>query len=149
MNIEGSVNAVLNQKGRQVWSVPPTATVYDAIQMMAEKNVGALPVLESGQVVGMISERDYTRKVILQGKSSKQTPVKEIMSSNVYTVTPTTTVLEAMRIMTEHHIRHLPVIDDNRMVGLVSIGNLVNWVISAQHAAIGHLEDFIRGAYPG
>lgn len=149
MNIEGSINAVLNQKGRQVWSVPPTATVYDAIQMMAEKNVGALPVLESGQVLGMISERDYTRKVILQGKSSKQTPVKEIMSSNVYTVSPTTTVLEAMRIMTEHHIRHLPVIDDNRMVGLVSIGNLVNWVISAQHAAIGHLEDFIRGAYPG
>jgi CBS domain-containing protein len=149
MKIDGSINAVLDQKGHEVWSVTPETMVYDAIHTMAEKNIGALPVLQAGRLAGMISERDYTRKIILQGKSSKQTPVLDIMSTTLVTVSPESTVMEGMRLMTEYRVRHLPVLDHGKLVGLVSIGNLVNWVISAQHAAIGQLEDYIRGTYPG
>jgi CBS domain-containing protein len=149
MSIGGTIGAVLDQKGHDVWSTSPETTVFEAIQTMADKNIGALAVMASGTVVGMVSERDYTRKVVLLGKSSKQTPVRDIMSTTLITVTRENTVEEGLRLMTDHRVRHLPVLAKGVLVGLVSIGNLVNWVISAQHAAIGQLEDYIVGKYPG
>src|SRR5262245_17608383 len=111
MNSIGKISDILNQKGATVWSVAPDAMVFDAIQMMADKNVGALLVTEQGKLVGIISERDYTRKVALKGKSSKQTRVKEILSNQIVQVTPTHTVEECLRLMTDHRIRHLPVLE--------------------------------------
>ena len=149
MTITGSLSAVLSHKGAHVWSISPEATVFDAIELMDEKNVGALPVMDRNRLVGIISERDYTRKVALKGKASKQTLVKEIMFSPVISVSPDQTVEEGLRIMTEHRVRHLPVLDGEQMVGIVSIGDLVNWTISAQTATISHLESYIAGQYPG
>jgi CBS domain-containing protein len=149
MTITDNLSAILNQKGTQVWSVAPNDSVFDAIELMSEKNVGALPVMEDAKLVGMISERDYTRKVALKGRASKQTLVREIMFTPVISATSAHTVEECMRIMTENRIRHLPVVDGNRMVGIVSIGDLVNWTISAQTATIHHLESYIAGQYPG
>jgi CBS domain-containing protein len=149
MTIVGNIDAVLNQKGSQVWSVSPDSTVFDAIELMAQKNVGALPVVEDGKLVGMVSERDYTRKVALKGKASKQTLVREIMLTSVISVTAEHTVAECLRLMTEHRVRHLPVMEGEKMIGLVSIGDLVNWTISAQTATINHLESYIAGQYPG
>lgn len=149
MTTTSNLNAVLSHKGTDVWSVEPETTVFDAIELMAEKNIGALPVMENGKLLGIVSERDYTRKVILKGKASKQTPVSEIMFSPVISATPEHTVEECLRIMTEHRIRHLPVVDGERVVGIVSIGDLVNWTISAQTATISHLESYIAGQYPG
>ena len=149
MNIVGNIDAVLSQKGAQVWSVSPDATVFDAIEMMAEKNVGALPVVEQGRVIGIVSEREYTRKVALKGKSSKQTLVREIMFAPVISTTADDTVEECLRIMTERRVRHLPVLDGEKIIGIVSIGDLVNWTISAQTATISHLESYIAGQYPG
>jgi CBS domain-containing protein len=117
--------------------------------MMAKKNVGALPVVEDGKVVGMMSERDYTRKVALKGKSSKETKVREIMGTPVITVPPQQPVSDCLRLMTEHRVRHLPVLENDELVGIVSIGDLVNWVISAQSATIDNLEGYISGRYPG
>ena len=147
MKLGGLLSSILNEKGPQVWSVRPDAMVFDAITFMSEKNVGALPVMEGNRLVGMFSERDYTRKVILKGKSSRQTPVSEIMSRQVVTAKPSDTAEDCMRIMTEKHIRHLPVMEDGEMVGMISIGDLVNWVISAQNAAIEQLEQYIGGGY--
>lgn len=149
MEIAGTISAVLNLKGNQVYSICPDATVFDAIELMAQKNVGALPVMEDEKLVGIVSERDYTRKVALKGKASKQTLVKEIMFSPVIPVTPEHTVEECLRIMTENRVRHLPVLEGEVMTGIVSIGDLVNWTISAQTAAISHLESYITGQYPG
>jgi CBS domain-containing protein len=115
---------------------------------MAQKNVGALPVVDNGGLVGTISERDYTRKVILKGKSSKETPVKEIMTRGVLTVEPGAGVTECMRIVTERRVRHLPAMDKNKLVGIVSIGDLLNWTISAQRLAIDNLDRFIAGNEP-
>ena len=123
--------------------------VFDAIQLMADKNVGALPVVDNGQLVGMISERDYTRKVTLKGRSSKDTPVREIMTHEVVTVNVADTVSECMRVMTDSRIRHLPVMEGKKMVGLISIGDLVRGIISAQTATIEALEKYITGDYPG
>jgi CBS domain-containing protein len=149
MHIAGTIDSLLNEKCSTLWSVSPAATVFDAIRLMAEKNIGALLVMEGQRLVGMISERDYTRKVILRGKSSKTTPVREIISAPVISVEPNSSVEECMKIMTEHRIRHLPVLDGERLVGIVSIGDLVNWIISAQHVAISQMEDYISGKYPG
>lgn len=148
MNPNGTIDAVLHLKGHDVWSVSPDQTVFEAIRLLAEKNVGALLVMEKGALVGMLSERDYTRKIAIKGKSSRETLVREIMSTNLFTVTPRHTVQECMCLMNDQRVRHLPVIDNDRVVGVVSIGNLVNWIISAQDAAIGHLEDYISGKYP-
>jgi CBS domain-containing protein len=140
------VSALLHHKGSKVWHISPEATVFDAIQLMADKNIGALPVLSGARLAGIFTERDYTRKVALAGKTSKQTSVKEILSPDVITVTPDEPVEECMRLMTEHRIRHLPVLQNDEMVGIISIGDLVNWTISMQDAAISQMENYINGA---
>jgi len=127
-----TLDSVLRFKGRQVWSIAPTATVYEAIARMSEKSVGALLVLSEGRLEGIISERDYARKVILKERSSKDTPVWEIMTDRLITASPNSTVEECMRVMTENRIRHLPVVDGEKVVGIVSIGDLVNWTITAR-----------------
>ncbi|HXC97886.1 MAG TPA: CBS domain-containing protein [Verrucomicrobiae bacterium] len=149
MNITGTVDAVLHQKAAQIWSVPPEATVFDAIKLMADKNIGALMVMNGQHLVGVFSERDYTRKIALKGKSSKDTPVREVVSTPVISVPPGATVEECMRTMTEHRVRHLPVLDGEKLLGVVSIGDLVNWTISAQHEALNQMADYISGKYPG
>lgn len=147
MNPSGTISEILNFKGTKVWCVSPDTTVFDAIQMMADKNVGALLVTENDRLVGIISERDYTRKVALKGKSSKQTPVREILSGQVVHVTPEHTIEECLHLMTDHRIRHLPVLEGSRILGIVSIGDLVNWIISAQTTTIEQLQTYIAG-YP-
>jgi CBS domain-containing protein len=139
------ISALLYHKGSTVWHVSPEATVFDAIQLMADKNIGALPVMSGGRLAGMFTERDYTRKVALAGKTSKQTSVKEILSPDVITVVPDQSVEECMRLMTEHRIRHLPVLQNDEVVGIISIGDLVNWIISMQDAAIAQMENYISG----
>jgi len=143
------IDSVLKLKGSQIWSVAPAATVYDAIEKMSAKGIGALLVLADGHLAGIISERDYARKVILRDRSSKQTQVQEIMTSPVVTVTPQHSVEECMRMMTENRVRHLPVVDRDKVVGIISIGDLVNWIISAHEETIGHLQSYIAGNYPG
>jgi CBS domain-containing protein len=138
-----------HKKKSHCWSISPETSVYDAIKMMDKENIGALPVVEGGKVVGMMSERDYTRKVALKGRSSKETKVREIMGTPVITVSPQQPVGDCLRLMTEHRVRHLPVLENEQLVGLVSIGDLVNWVISAQSATIDNLEGYISGRYPG
>jgi len=144
-----TIDSVLKLKGRQIFSVAPTATVYEAIQTMSDRGVGALLVLAEGKLVGMISERDYARKVILRDRSSKQTQVQEIMTSDIVTVTTRDTVEDCMRLMTDNRIRHLPVVERERVVGMISIGDLVNWTITAHEETIGQLQSYIAGNYPG
>jgi CBS domain-containing protein len=139
-----SVKQILENKGSVVHTLPPTATVYEAIAMMAEKYVGALAVVEDGKLVGILSERDYARKVILQGKSSKDTLVRDIMSSQVITTTLDSRANACMRVMTESRIRHLPVLDQNRLVGMLSIGDLLKVVIAEQQAHIDQLNHYIQ-----
>jgi CBS domain-containing protein len=148
MNPNGTIREILSQKGSSAWSISPEATVLEAVQMMADKNVGALLVTENDRLVGIISERDYTRKVVIKGKASKTTAVKEILSSHVIHVTPAHTVQECLRLMTDHHFRHLPVLEGDRIAGIVSIGDLVNWIISAQTSTISQLQTYITGV-PG
>ena len=132
-----------------MWTISPEAMVYDAIQLMNEKKVGALPVLDGARVVGIVSERDYMSKVILEGKSSKETPVRDIMTRRVVTVTRDQTISECMRIITEERVRHLPVVEDGALIGIVSIGDLVKWIIATQRMTIEQLENYISGSYPG
>ena len=144
MKVSGTVSAVLaHKKASTVWSIGPNAMVRDAIQLMGEKNVGALPVVDNGTLVGIVSERDYTRKVILKGRSSKETSVSDIMTAQLLTVTPSDSVTECMRIMTEKRVRHLPVLEGTNLVGILSIGDTVKWFISAQTATIDDLERYI------
>ena len=145
MNIEisGKVSGILaHKKASTVWSIGPNAMVFDAIQLMDEKNVGALPVVDTKTLVGVVSERDYTRKVIVKGRSSKDTPVSDIMTKELLTVNPGDSVAECMRIMTEKRVRHLPVLEGTKLVGILSIGDVVNWLMSAQKAAIDNLERY-------
>jgi CBS domain-containing protein len=149
MELREPVARILNRKGSHVYSIAPDATVYEALETLADKNVGALVVLDETGLVGIFSERDYVRKVILKGRSSKEMQVHEIMSSPVVTVDMNTTIDECMCRMTDKRCRHLPVVEEGTVVGVVSIGDLVNWIISAQDLAIHQLEDYICGKYPG
>jgi CBS domain-containing protein len=149
MELSDMVGFILKEKGHEIWSVTPEDWVYDAIEMMADKHVGALLVISEGRLVGVVSERDYARKVILQGKSSKQTPVAEIMTSPVIHAAPADTVEDCMRIMTNNRIRHLPIVENERVLGVVSIGDLVKWIISAQDETIHQLKHYITSSYPG
>ena len=149
MDLVGTVRSILHQKGRDVWSVPPEATVYNALEMMSDKGAGALLVIGEGKLLGVISERDYARKGILQGRMSKQTPVSEIMVSPAIVATLESTVEECMRLMTDHRIRHLPIVEHDQVAGIVSIADLVKWIISAQEETINRLQDYITGKYPG
>jgi CBS domain-containing protein len=142
MNI---VRQILKSKGDQVFTIHPDACVFDALQAMAEKKIGALLVLEGGKVVGILSERDYARKVLLEGRSSKETPVRQIMTERVIGVTPATTVQECMALMTEQRIRHLPVMENERLIGVISIGDVVKSIIEEQEYLIEHLENYIIG----
>jgi CBS domain-containing protein len=144
-----TVRSVLEVKGGTVWSVQPETAVFDALKLMAEKEVGALIVLSGDRLAGMFSERDYARKLVLQGKSSRETRVAEVMSTAVVTVKPQDTVQECMRIMTHNRIRHLPVLDGEALIGVVSIGDLVNSIISTQAETIQQLSGYIAGKYPG
>jgi len=148
MKSSGTVSALLHLKGSEIWSVPPEITVYEAIKLMAEKNIGALLVMSGENLVGVFSERDYTRKVILQGKTSRETRVREICSAEVISVGLHHSVEECMKLMTEHRVRHLPVVEGEKVVGLVSIGDLVNWIISTQSAQIDQMAQYISGGYP-
>jgi CBS domain-containing protein len=149
MKVSGAISSILKHKGSKVWSISPEATVFEAIQLMAEKNIGALLVVTGEKLVGVMSERDYTRKVALKGKSSKETQVREIISLPAIFVSPDRTIEDCMRLMTENRVRHLPVLEGDRILGVVSIGDLVNWLISAQSEAINQLESYITGQYPG
>lgn len=143
-----TVCSLLAAKGHEVWALQPESTVFEAISMMAEKGVGALLVLSGGRLVGIVSERDYARKVFLKGRSSKDTLVQEIMTSPVITVRPNDTVDECMHVVTANRIRHLPVLDGDRVVGVISIGDLVKAIIAAQAQTINHLTNYISGNYP-
>jgi CBS domain-containing protein len=149
MNVSGTIDAILNQKSGDIWSVSPDETVYDAVKMMADKNVGALVVMEAEQLVGIISERDYTRKVMLRGKRSRETMVREIMSTDLKTVDPKESVDDCLRFMTEKRVRHLPVVDNGHLRGVISIGDLVKHVISVQSATLQQLENYISGGFAG
>lgn len=145
MKLSDSVDLILKQKPGSVWSISPDQSVYEAIREMADRQIGALLVMWAGALVGIISERDYARKVILMGRSSKNTSVKEIMTSPVVCVTPAHTLDECMALMTSRRIRHLPVMKGQEVVGVLSIGDLVKWIISEQEATIRHLEHYITG----
>lgn len=142
------VSEILKLKGTEVFSVGPDDTVYGALELMADKNIGAVLVLEDGQVRGILSERDYARKIVLKGRVSRQTPVREIATEVVFTVEPSDTVEHCMQLMTDKRIRHLPVMQDGELGGLISIGDVVKAVISRQKFKIEQLENYIRGDYP-
>jgi CBS domain-containing protein len=142
------VERILRQKGSEVYAIAPDATVYEALEKLAEKNVGALAVMDGPTLVGILSERDYVRKVILKGHSSRELLVSEIMSSPAITVSPRATVDDCMQHMTDKRCRHLPVVEHDKVVGMVSIGDLVRWIITAQDFTIHQLEDYISGKYP-
>jgi CBS domain-containing protein len=143
--VPATVAQILAVKGRDVWSIPADTTVYKALQVMAEHGVGALLVMDGERLVGIVSERDYARKVILLDRVSRRTAVSEIMTGDPQTVTPSNSVTECMTLMTELRVRHLPVIEDDRVAGLVSIGDVVKHVISEQESLIAQLEQYITG----
>jgi CBS domain-containing protein len=146
MIIAGTLGIILARKGSAVWSISPNATVFEAIQLMADKNVGALPVVDNSRLIGIISERDYTRKVILKGLSSKDTAVRDIMTREMLTASPSDSIQDCMLVMTEKRVRHLPVLEGTRMIGIVSIGDVMKWIISAQAEEI---ERYVTGDYLG
>jgi CBS domain-containing protein len=145
MEVLDRVSAVLKQKGAEVWSIAPDATVYEALGVMADKEIGALLVIDSGELVGLFSERDYARKVILHGRSSRDTRVNEVMAVSPRTIHPDCPVNQAMKIMTENRVRHLPVTSPTSIAGLISIGDLVKWIITTQDQTIEQLHSYIAG----
>ena len=147
MDTNITVEALLSAKGRTVWSVAPDTSVFEVIRLMAERNVGSLLVMEGERLVGIVSERDYARKVALHGKNSRTTPVGEILTPAVHHVTPDTTLNACMALMTDKRIRHLPVLEDGKVVGVISIGDLVNWTMRMQEATIDQLQAYIAGGY--
>lgn len=149
MEDNGIVAAILDQKGRDVFTIGPDNTVYEAIERLAERNIGALLVMEGDRLLGVFSERDYTRKVALQGRNSKETRVEEIITGRLVTVSPTTPVRECLRLMAEHRVRHLPVMTGDEVAGVISVGDLVNWIIHSQRAQIEQMHHYITGNYPG
>ncbi len=140
-----TIRQLLKAKGHEVWAISPDATVYEALEMMADKDVGALLVMEGDRLVGIFSERDYARRCILRNRRSKETRVRELMTQDVITITPSATIDEAMEVMTRHRIRHLPVVENGKVVGVVSIGDIVKTVIENQQHMISHLEGYIAG----
>jgi CBS domain-containing protein len=148
MKLYDAVNRILERKGWEVFSVAPTAPVFEAILRMSQAGVGALLVLDRGKLAGLITERDYARKVILEGRSSRETLVREIMTISVISVRPTATVDECMQLMTDHRIRHLPVLDGQTVVCVISVGDLVQWIISEHEVMVEQLQNFITGRYP-
>jgi CBS domain-containing protein len=140
-----TVREIIEAKGGDIWTIPPDRTVFDALKTMADKNVGALLVLDGEAITGILSERDYARKVILHGKSSKELQVSEIMSSKVYFVKPTDNVDDCMALFTNKRVRHLPVLEKEKLVGIISIGDVVKAVIAEQEFTIRHLENYITG----
>src|SRR5947209_44945 len=148
MELLDTVDSVLSQKKGSIWAIAPDATVFDALAMMAEKEIGSLLVLSGGRLIGIISERDYARKIALMGRSSKETSVAEVMATDPVTVTPADTVSACMELMTDHRRRHLPVIEGDRVVGVLSIGDLVNWIVKSHEKTIQQLHHYIAGAYP-
>ncbi len=141
----GSVKDILKAKGAAIFSVGPGFTIYSALEVMVEKNVSALLVMEEEKLVGIFTERDYARKVVLKGKHSRDTKIEEVMSKDVITITPDSTIDECMRIMTDRFIRHLPIVEDNKVLGLVSIGDVVKFIIEDQKFIIQHMEQYIAG----
>jgi len=141
------VSEILKDKGKAIVSVDPGATVFEALSLMAERNTGAVLVMSEGRLEGLLSERDYARKVVLRGRNSRETHVREIMSRELIIVHPEDSVMESLAIMTEKRIRHLPVMEGSEVVGLISIGDLVKRVIDEQHIMIKHLENYIPGSY--
>ena len=142
-----TIAQLLNAKGNQIWSVEPKATIFEALEIMSEKEIGALLVMEDGKLTGIFSERDYARKVILKGKSSKETPVGELMTKKVFYIDPQKTINDCMAMMTAKRIRHVPVIEDNQVMGIITIGDVVNQIISEQEVTINHLENYITGSH--
>lgn len=142
-----SVRQILSLKGRNVWTISAYATVYEGLQILADKNIGAAPVVDEGNLVGIFSERDYARKVILKGKSSINTSIGELMVREVISVSPEDSIEECMALMSEKHIRHLPVLKDNELIGLISIGDVVKHIIKHQKFTIRELEKYITGGY--
>jgi CBS domain-containing protein len=148
MELLDTVESVLGEKKSGIWAVSPDTTVYDALALMAEKEIGSLLVMSDGRLLGLFSERDYARKVILMGRSSRGTPVSEVMNGSPVTVTPRDTVSACMQLMTDHRRRHLPVVDGDTVIGVLSIGDLVNWIVQSQEKTIEQLHGYIVGAYP-
>lgn len=144
-----TVDALLREKGTEVYSIPPEATVFDALKVMREKNVGALLVMREEKLVGIISERDYARKIAIEGRDSRVTPVSDIVTSAVRTVTRNTSIQDCMELMSGHRVRHLPVVEGGKVMGIISVGDLVKWIIQAQSATIDQLQSYISGQYPG
>jgi CBS domain-containing protein len=149
MEATRKIRSILSSKGREVWSIHPEASVYEALEIMSDREIGALPVISQGRLIGLVSERDYARKVILMGRSSKDTSVSEIMTEPVLTVCPDENVDDCMRMMTTYRIRHLPVVEEDRMMGIISLGDLVNSIIREQAETIDHLNTYITSGYPG
>lgn len=142
-----TIRQLLESKGYDIWSIAPQAPAYEALQIMSKKDVGALLVIDEGKLVGIFSERDYTRKVILKGKSSKDTSVGELMTDVVFSIDPQDTIQDCMALMTTKHIRHLPVIKNERLIGIVTIGDVVNHIISSQKLTIQQLERYVGEGY--